>query len=134
MFSVLLLIIGITIGVLASKYLPAFGPPSVNPATTGNLMATVIRSPTCPGAQEVGENCSAPMANETFNITGLSDNKIIQSVRTDKDGKFTVSLPVGKYQLQSRSSGIGGNIDNPNFTITANQTTTQQFDIDTGIR
>lgn len=107
-------------------------PPSTDPATTGTLIATVMRSPTCPGAQEVGENCSVPVTNETFNITRLSDNRIIQSVRTDKDGKFTVSLAVGTFQLQSRTSGIGE--INSSFTITAGQTTIQQFDIDTGIR
>ncbi len=100
----------------------------------GILEATVIRSPTCPAAQEVGEICSAPVANETFNITKLSDNKVIQSVRTDKDGTFTISLDPGSYQLQNTVKGIGKNIGNPDFTITSGKTITQQFDIDTGIR
>ncbi len=100
----------------------------------GTLKATVMRSPTCAGPQRLGDVCEAPVANETFNITKLSDNRIIQSVRTDKDGKFIVSLAFGIYQLQSLSSGIGKNIGNPDFTITAGKTITQQFDIDTGIR
>ena len=109
-------------------------PPFINPTTTGTLVATVMRSPTCAGAQRPGETCEAPVDNETFNIIRLSDNRIIQSVRTDKDGKLMVSLASGTYQLQSNTRGIGKIIENPDFTIISGQTTTQQFDIDTGIR
>ena len=89
----------------------------------GTLKATVMRSPTCAGAQRPGEICSAPVANETFKIgpIGTSDDEIIQTVTTDKEGKFTVSLAVGTYQLQSTARGIGKNIGNPNFTITSDK-------------
>jgi len=100
----------------------------------GILGATVIRSPTCAGPQRPGEICEAPVASETFNITKLSDNEIIQTVRTDKDGKFTISLAPGTYKLQSTTSGIGKNIRNPDFTIAAGKIVTQRFDVDTGIR
>ena len=107
---------------------------AVKVTPTGTLIATVMRSPTCPGAQELGEICIAPVTNETFKIIKPSGNEVVQTVTTDKDGKFMVSLASGTYQLQSNTRGIGKIIDNPNFTISSGQTTTQQFDIDTGIR
>lgn len=115
----------------------------LNNTNDGTLEAIVIRSPTCAGPITDPKSCEASVANETFNITGLSDNKNIQSVRTDKDGRFTVSLTSGSYKLQNatgrvdkfgRIGGIGKNIGNPNFTIVGGKTTTQRFDVDTGIR
>ena len=106
----------------------------LNKTEVGVLEASVIRSPTCAGPQRPGEICEAPVASETFNITKLSDNEIIQTVRTDKDGKFTISLAPGTYKLQSTTSGIGKNIRNPDFTIAAGKIVTQRFDVDTGIR
>lgn len=131
--SALLLIIGIIIGIFSSKYFRASG----SLATTGTLMATVMRSPTCPGAQKLGEVCDAPVADETFRIIGPigpTDDEVVQIINTNKDGKFSMSLAAGTYQLQSTTGGIGKNISNPNFTITSGKTTTQQFDIDSGIR
>jgi hypothetical protein len=100
----------------------------------GTLEATVMRSPTCAGPQRVGQVCEAPVASETLKIIRLSNNEIVQTVTTDKDGKFMVSLASGTYQLQSNTRGIGKNISNPDFTITTGKTITQRFDVDTGIR
>lgn len=137
LFSISLLILGIFIGIFVSKYLPVFSQPSASSAATGTLIATVMRSPTCAGTQRVGQVYEAPVTNETFKIIGPigpTDDEVIQTVATDRDGKFTMSLTAGTYQLQSLTRGIGKNIGNPNFTIVAGKTTTQQFDIDTGIR
>ena len=135
LFSILLLTVGIIIGILASKYLPVFSQPSIDPAT-GTLIATVMRSPTCGGPASVTDmtTCEAPLANKVLKIMRSADSVVFQTVTTDKDGKFTVSLPAGNYQLQRYPDEFGGNIQNPDFTITTGQTTTQQFDIDTGIR
>ena len=120
------------VGFTAVKVTPT--PPFINPTTTGTLVATVMRSPTCAGPQRVGQVCEAPVASETLKIIRLSNNEVVQTVATDKDGKFIVLLASGTYQLQSLASGIGKNIGNPDFTITVGKTTTRQFDIDTGIR
>lgn len=106
----------------------------LNETTKGTLEATVMRSPTCPGAQKLGEVCEAPIANGIYRVIRPSDNEVVQTVTTDKNGKFAISLAVGAYQLQSPTTGIGKNIGNPDFTITSGKTTIQQFDIDTGIR
>ncbi len=102
----------------------------------GILEATVMRSPTCGGPVSVTDEttCEAPLANKTLRITRSADSVVFQTVNTDKDGKFTVSLPVGNYQLQRYPDEFGGNIENPNFTIISGQTTSQRFSIDTGIR
>ncbi|MBI2326226.1 hypothetical protein HYU91_02450 [Candidatus Collierbacteria bacterium] len=136
LFSILLLIVGIIVGVFASKYLPVFSQPSTDPTTTGTLIATVMRSPTCGGPASVTDmtTCEAPLANKVLKIMRSADSVVFQTVNTDKDGKFTVSLPAGSYQLQRYPDEFGGNIENPDFIITAGKTTTQQFDIDTGIR
>lgn len=118
----------------------------------GNLKATVMRSPTCPGAQKPGEICEAPVTNETFNIFRVESTQTIQpktkqdirdsaeglvkkqTVTTDAAGQFTVTLEAGSYQIRNTVSGIGKDIGNRDFTIVAGQTTTQRFTIDTGIR
>ena len=99
----------------------------------GTLKATVIRSPTCAGPITNQESCEAPVAYEMFRITRLYDGEVVQTINTDKDGKFTVSLPVDNYGLRG-TSGIGKRIGNQDFTIIAGKTITQRFDIDTGIR
>jgi len=132
LFSISLLILGIFLGIFASKYFFVFDPLT----STGTLMATVMRSPTCGGPVSVTDRtaCEAPLANKTLNIVRSADSVVFQTVNTDKDGKFTVSLPAGSYQLQRYPDEFGGNIENPDFTITSGKTIAQQFDIDTGIR
>ncbi|MFZ2202780.1 MAG: hypothetical protein WAV56_05320 [Microgenomates group bacterium] len=100
----------------------------------GTLEATVIRSPTCAGPVTDQKSCEAPATNEAFKILRSPDNEVVQTVTTDQGGKLTVSLTAGAYQLQSTTSGIGKNIRNPDFTITGGKTTSQRFDVDTGIR
>lgn len=106
----------------------------LNKADEGTLQATVMRSPTCAGAQSPGEICEAPYANGTFKIIRLPGNEVVQTATTDKNGALTVSLASGTYTLQNIETGIGKRINNPNFTITAGKTTIQRFDVDTGIR
>ncbi len=100
----------------------------------GTLEATVIRSPTCAEPVTDQKSCEAPATNEAFKILRSPDNEVVQTVTTDQGGKLTVSLTAGAYQLQSTTSGIGKNIRNPDFTITGGKTTSQRFDVDTGIR
>lgn len=100
----------------------------------GILEATVIRSPTCAGPGTDGKSCESPYANETFKIIRVSDNKVMQTVTTDRNGVFTFPLPSGDYLLQNTQTGIGKRVNNSSFTIFPGKTTTQRFDVDTGIR
>lgn len=119
---------------------------------TGILKATIMRSPTCPGAQRPGETCEAPVANETFIIflvSGLDNTDYKtkqekrsstvglikkQTVTTNAAGQFTVTLEAGSYTIRNTDPGIGKDVGNSDFTIVAGQTTTRRFIIDTGIR
>lgn len=80
-----------------------------------------------------GDNCEGPYSNHTLDLINIADKKTI-TVKTDKDGKFTVALNAGSYKLQNTTTGIGKDIKNPTFIITAGKTTNQRFDIDSGIR
>ncbi len=100
----------------------------------GILEAAVVRSPTCAGPVTDQKSCESPYPNGTFTIIKLPNNEVMQTVNTDKDGTFTISLAPGVYNLQNTESGIGKNIRNSNFTITGGKTTIQKFDVDTGIR
>ncbi|MBI2326206.1 hypothetical protein HYU91_02345 [Candidatus Collierbacteria bacterium] len=123
-----------------------------NNNTDGILEATVMRSPTCAGAQRVGDNCEAPVVNGVFDIylvvntknnEAKSKQEIFygtdglvkkQTVSTNANGQFIVALEAGSYQIRNTLTGIGNNINDRNFTIVAGQTTTKRFDIDTEIR
>lgn len=102
----------------------------------GILKATIVRSPTCPGAITETDNCEGPAENATFYIIRLTGAELSErkTVTTDKNGQFSITLGPGTYKLQNSTSGIGKDISSPNFTITANNTTVQKFNIDTGIR
>lgn len=131
---------------------PDAGGTCISSQNEGVLKATVIKSPTCPDAQQPGEICEAPVTNETFNIFRVESTQTIQpktkqdirdsteglvkkqAVTTDATGQFTVSLEAGSYQIRNTVTGIGKDIGNRDFTIVAGQTTTQRFTIDTGIR
>lgn len=99
----------------------------------GTLEAVVIVSPTCPGAMRPGDNCEGPFSDHPLKVIDLSNKKTI-TVKTDKNGKFTITLPAGSYNLQNTTTGIGKDIKNSNFIITGGKTINQRFDIDTGIR
>lgn len=103
-------------------------------ADMGTLKATVIRSPTCPGPQKPDKTCEAPYANGTFRVISETKSVAVKTVTTDANGTFTASLPAGIYTIENAEIGIGKTIRNPAVTITAGQTTTQRFEVDTGIR
>lgn len=131
---------------------PDAGGTCIQSQNEGVLKATVIRSPTCPGAQQPGETCEAPVAHETFTIFHVESTQTIQpkskqeirdstegltkkqTVTTDAAGQFTISLEPGTYQLRNTVTGIGNDIGNRTFTIVTGQSTIQRFTIDTGIR
>ncbi|MEK7592985.1 MAG: hypothetical protein AAB508_06425, partial [Patescibacteria group bacterium] len=101
---------------------------------SGTLEATVMRSPTCAGPQKQGEICEAPDSNGTYLIISTVDYKTIRSINTDSNGKFSISLSPGIYMLQNTEIMIGKIYGISNFEISSGKTTTQRFDVDTGIR
>lgn len=105
----------------------------------GVLQATVVRSPTCPGPVTEKDSCEELFKNQALKILNLPNEEFVKIIETDKDGKFSVSLVAGNYRLREIPAGFGKDrvskiISNSDFIITADEITTQKFNIDTGIR
>ncbi len=99
---------------------------------TGSLEVTISTGPTCPGGN-TGGPCTEPYANKAINIYA-ADNLLASTRTTDKNGKFSLSLPAGEYYLKSATNKTIGALHQTPFTISPNQNTTLNLDVDTGTR
>lgn len=77
---------------------------------TGGIYGKATFGPTCPGAQRIGQNCSAPFVGTIVigRQTGLDNGGSFEEVtrfQTKEDGSFRVSLPPGDFVAKQLSSG-----------------------------
>jgi hypothetical protein len=93
------------LGAVIALSIVAFGAASLPPASAagqhqGRLSGVTQISYGCPGPQREGEPCEhwSSVAQARFQITTLrsGDTRIVSS---DRRGRFTLVLPVGRYRL-----------------------------------
>lgn len=103
--------------------------------TTGGVTGTVTIGPICPVVR-IDQPCVIPPEVYTSRyviVYGPTEDTQISKTKLNADGTFKLSLAPGTYWLQIDPAGIGPGEKKP-VTVTANKTSTIDFDIDTGIR
>ena len=102
---------------------------------SGVVSGHVTIGPNCPVERE-GEPCETPpQAYSSREIIVYESDKttIVKKEKIDSKGNYRIGLNSGNYFVQVSPAGIGPGEKKP-VTIKAKQTTTLNFDIDTGIR
>ncbi len=102
----------------------------------GTLVGHVTIGPNCP-VEQVGNPCTpTPQAytSRQVSIYKSDSTTLVTTQNFDTQGNYNISLPVGTYVVKSRTgiSSIASIVGT--ITIKIGQTTTLNFNIDTGIR
>ncbi|KKQ35409.1 MAG: hypothetical protein US50_C0015G0001, partial [Candidatus Nomurabacteria bacterium GW2011_GWB1_37_5] len=103
--------------------------------TAGYVSGHVTIGPFCPVERE-GEPCDTPPEAYTSREVIIYENNGStekERVNLDQNGNYKITLGPGNYFAQIEPAGIGPGEKKP-FTVTSFETTTVDFDIDTGIR
>ena len=79
-----------------------------------------------------GAAATRPVSGAT--IEALRGSKIIAVARTDRAGRYTLSLPPGSYVILVTASRYLTEQTTKTVTVSAGQTLTVGFVLDTGIR
>ena len=101
----------------------------------GYVSGYVNIGPFCPVERE-GVPCAVPPeAYTSREVVVYQSDRFTEKERVnlDKDGNYKITLGPGNYFAQIEPAGIGPGEKKP-FTVISFQTTTVDFDIDTGIR
>lgn len=99
--------------------------------TTSGLRGLVTRSPTMPVCEQ-GVPCSAPAKNTPLVFSRAG--KVVKT-RTDRTGRYRVSLAPGSWSVRSNAAPrIGSGIAPRVARVLATRYRVVNFDIDTGIR
>lgn len=101
----------------------------------GYLVGHVTIGPFCPVERE-GEPCKTPESAYTSReaiVYAENTATVIDRVNLDKNGNYNLTLGPGKYYVQIDPAGIGKG-EKKYAVIKSFETTTINFDIDTGIR
>jgi Carboxypeptidase regulatory-like domain len=101
----------------------------------GSLFGAVVRGPTCP-AQTPNAPCPSEPASGVNLIVLTQAGKEVATVVTDRDGKYGVTLPPGRYRIElGPLRGIEFTKDVPaTLTIHTGRATRLDITIDTGMR
>lgn len=104
---------------------------------TATLQGQMSIGPICP-VERQGEPCNptAEMyAARKISVFSSNGKTLIATITPDKEGKFKITLPEGKYVLSMRQSGVGSISGLPaTVTIKSTAPVTLSIDVDTGIR
>ncbi len=123
------------VGLITAILLISPNPKSAD-TKTGTLTGKVTIGPICP-VERVGVPCPVPPeAYASREIGAYQSDTLIAQTHADPTGSYVMTLPAGTYKIQTLKTGMGQmSKDLPaTIEIRANQTTTLNIDIDTGIR
>ncbi len=101
----------------------------------GYVVGQITIGPFCP-VEQVGHPCTIPPeAYSSRNVIVYESNgtTIKEKGTIDSDGNYKITLGPGTYWLQVEPAGIGPG-EKKQVTVISFETTTVNFDIDTGIR
>jgi hypothetical protein len=110
-------------------------PPNEGKVAAGYIVGQVTIGPFCP-VEQVGRPCTVPPeAYSTRKVIVYESNGTTMREKTalDSEGTFKITLGPGTYWVQIEPAGIGPG-EKKQVTVTSFETTTVNFDIDTGIR
>ncbi len=107
------------------------------PAKTGTVSGTVTTSPTCPVERIPQEPQCAPKPYATaIKIRAEGTTAVIKTIQSNISGAFTVSLPIGSYELEAvtENNATFPRCEKTIAVVKADKTTTTNISCDTGIR
>ncbi|MFA6000408.1 MAG: hypothetical protein WC783_05580 [Candidatus Paceibacterota bacterium] len=110
-----------------------------NPPTriaAGYVAGHVTIGPNCPGPEKIGQPCPIPPgAYSSREVVVYDSDKVSVNVKgkIDSEGNYKIALGPGNYFVQIVPAGIKAGEKMP-VTIKSFETSTVNFNIDTGIR
>lgn len=128
LFTVLTLF---TVAVSGNFNAIAIGQPPSQYTNTG-IEGQVLIGPRCPVVRP-GMDCS-PRSYQANILVLNQKGKVVIRFRTDKNGRFHVTLPPGRYTLRPESSGSHPFAREQTVIVTGRNFTPVQINYDTGIR
>ncbi len=124
--------------IVSSEYKFTFEVNDAVSVSKGTLQGSVTIGPVCPVENSAGYSCTpTPEMYAAAQIfVYLSDKTtFVTTIIPDKDGKFSISLPVGKYYIDMFHQSVGGTTGVPTtVNITSGKTVTLKLAVDTGLR
>jgi len=112
---------------LAVTVLTACGGSSAGGADSG-IRGRALLGPVCPV-----EPCSASEPPYSGSFVARKDGAVVAKVKTDRQGRFEVSLEPGQYVLESESGGLPL-LKPVDITVRAHEFTDVELAFDSGIR
>lgn len=117
---------------------PPTPPEPTDRIAAGYIVGQVTIGPLCPVAYSNGEDPCGPLNPEVYTsrsavVYTTDQHTIVTQTHLSADGTYKVALGPGKYYVQITPAGIGAG-EFKSATVVSFQTTTVDFDIDTGIR
>lgn len=101
------------------------------PGSTGLVSGHVLSSPSCP-VERVGEECPPrPVAGAA--VEALQEELVRGSTRTDREGAFRLTLPVGRYIIKATNVGGYGSTASEEVVVSADPVQITLI-VDSGIR
>lgn len=98
------------------------------------IKGLVTRGPMCPVVR-IGEECpDAPYETEVIISRASSPSKIFATMRSGKDGKFSVNLPPGDYSVNVLNEGISKTCSSVFVLVASDEIENINISCDTGIR
>lgn len=117
--------------------------PNITPPTTppgriaaGYVAGHITIGPNCPGPERIDQPClTPPTAYSSREVVVYDSDKVSVNVKgkIDAQGNYKIPLGPGNYFVQIVPAGIGAG-EKKAVTIKSWETTTLDFDIDTGMR
>jgi hypothetical protein len=124
----------------AREYRITFGvkkSPADSAKNFGTIKGSVILSPTCPVERIPPDpNCAPKPYETTVQVIEIGSPKssAFATAKTDKNGKYQISLPPGKYALQPVGGSILPRCETKEVVISSGSITEINLSCDTGIR
>jgi hypothetical protein len=104
----------------------AAGPPDAG------IRGLVLYGPTCP-VQRVGQSCERPY-QATISIRRQPSHKLVVRAHSGADGRFTVRLRPGRYELEPTNGIPFPRASAQTVTVQAHHFTSVSINFDSGIR
>ncbi|MES2088122.1 MAG: carboxypeptidase-like regulatory domain-containing protein [Patescibacteria group bacterium] len=107
-----------------------------NPTSqTGKISGKVTLSPTCPVEKFPPDPACAPKPYQTTIQAFLPDgSELVASAKSNADGTFTMSLPGGDYNLETKGGEVYPRCASQGVTVNAGKEVSVSISCDTGIR
>jgi hypothetical protein len=101
----------------------------------GNVHGTILRGPICPVMKDPPEEeCADQPVFGTFIVKDVAGINEITRFSTQRDGSFTITLPVGEYSIESEIPLGLPVIQAHRIEVYANEKSEYTITFDTGIR